>query len=176
MINILDLTLERLRETLQNDFGQPRFRADQIWQWLWQKLARDFTSMSNVSVKTRALLAEHFCITYPKIRKKQISSDNTTKFLLELSDGALIETVLIPTEDHEGKTRISQCISTQVGCPMQCTFCATGALGFERNLSMGEILGQVLVAREYLQDLHPEHPIIKNLVFMGMGEPQRQDF
>ncbi|MBQ7457478.1 MAG: 23S rRNA (adenine(2503)-C(2))-methyltransferase RlmN [Desulfovibrio sp.] len=171
MRNILDFTLDELRTTFVEELSEPRYRADQVWRWLWRSLAHDFACMTNVSVKTRERLAEEFTITWPRVVTIQKAQDSTTKFLLELDDGARVETVLIPSTDHLGKTRWSQCLSTQVGCPMACTFCATGQLGFERNMSMGEMLGQLLVGRDYVQDLAPEHPIIKNVVFMGMGEP-----
>ncbi|MBQ7609362.1 MAG: 23S rRNA (adenine(2503)-C(2))-methyltransferase RlmN [Desulfovibrionaceae bacterium] len=171
MQEILELPRETLTTLLTEQFGEPRFRADQIWQWLWQKMARDFSAMTNVSRAARERLAEHFTITWPKIVLVQKSSDTTTKFLLELCDGARIETVLIPSCDHEGRVRWTQCLSSQVGCPMACTFCATGQAGFVRNMTMGEILGQILVARNFVGDARPDHPIIRNLVFMGMGEP-----
>ncbi len=153
------------------ELGEPKFRALQVWQWLWQKLARDFDSMSNVSKSTRAKLAEVARITWPTVTTVEKSKDGTIKFLLELADGAQVETVLIPSKSRLGVGRLTQCLSSQVGCAMGCTFCSTGTMGFERNMTHGEILGQVLVAREYLGDVRPEHPKIRNLVFMGMGEP-----
>lgn len=171
MREILDIPRKRLTEILTEELGEKRFRADQVWQWLWQKMARDFSAMTNVSRTTRERLAENFAITWPTIVLVQKSADTTTKFLLELADGTRIETVLIPSTDHAGKVRWTQCLSTQVGCPMACTFCATGQAGFTRNMTMGEMLGQVLVARSYVNDVRPDHPIIRNLVFMGMGEP-----
>lgn len=151
--------------------GEPKFRAVQVWQWLWQRMARDFEGMSNVSKSCRALLAEQARIIWPEVVRVQESADGTTKFLLRLEDGALVETVLIPSESREGVRRWTQCLSSQVGCAMACTFCATGSMGFERNMSMGEILGQVLVGRAHLGDVRPDWPILRNLVFMGMGEP-----
>ena len=107
----------------------------------------------------------------PEISLVRKSSDGTVKFLLRLADGEHIETVLIPSTDKAGATRMTQCLSTQVGCAMACTFCSTGKLGFTRNMSMGEILGQVQAARAWLGDTLPEKPLIRNLVYMGMGEP-----
>ncbi len=153
------------------DMGEPKFRAVQVWQWLWQKMAKDFESMSNVSKGTRAKLAEVAHITWPTVSTVEKSKDGTVKFLLTLADGAQVETVLIPSESREGAVRLTQCLSSQVGCAMGCTFCSTGSMGFERNMTHGEILGQVLVAREYLGDTRPDHPKLRNLVFMGMGEP-----
>jgi 23S rRNA (adenine2503-C2)-methyltransferase len=125
----------------------------------------DFEAMSNISKTFRAALPERMTITLPRARTIQESSDGTIKFLLALSDGALIETVLIP--DGE---RYTQCLSSQVGCPMACTFCSTGGMGFERNMRPGEILGQVLFARAHLAERR-QGMELKNLVFMGMGDP-----
>ncbi|MDR2055319.1 MAG: 23S rRNA (adenine(2503)-C(2))-methyltransferase RlmN [Desulfovibrio sp.] len=171
MINLLDFTLPELAVWMRTELGEPAFRATQVWQWLWQKLARDFGDMSNVSVACRARLAERAVIGWPEVRHVRESRDGTTKFLLRLHDGALVETVLIPSDSRAGTRRWTQCLSCQVGCAMGCTFCATGQAGFERNMRMGEILGQVLVARAYLGDRRPDHPALRNLVFMGMGEP-----
>lgn len=171
MTNLLDLTLPELTAWVQDELGEPKFRAQQLWQWLWQKLATDFAGMSNIAQKTRERLAQCARIVWPEVITTQQSSDGTTKFLLGLEDGCRIECVLIPSEGHDGKVRWALCLSTQVGCPMGCTFCATGHLGFKRNLTMAEILGQVLVARAHMGDTRPDHPIVRNLVFMGMGEP-----
>ncbi len=170
MIDILNMTLPEL-EAYMLSIGEPKFRAVQVWQWLWQKMARDFDSMTNVSKSTREKLKECAIISWPHIKATEISKDGTIKFLLSLSDGAEVETVLIPSASREGKARLTQCLSSQVGCAMACTFCSTGSMGFERNMTHAEILGQVLVARDYLGDIRPEHPILRNLVFMGMGEP-----
>ena len=170
MVDLLDLTLPELEQWLQ-ERGEPRFRAVQVWQWLWQRMARDFDCMSNVSKACRALLAAEARITWPEVARVQESTDGTTKFLLRLEDGALVETVLIPSDSRDGVRRWTQCLSSQVGCAMGCTFSATGSMGFERNMRMGEILGQILVARAHLGDDRPDWPILRNLVFMGMGEP-----
>ncbi len=164
MINILDCSLEELRSLL-TQLGQPGFRADQIWQWVWQKGSHDFQEMTNLSRGLRASLAHRFCIEWPHMHTLLESRDGTLKLLLELSDGALVETVLIPERDH-----FTQCLSSQVGCPLACTFCSTGDLGFSRNLTSGEILGQVLVARDLLHK-RGSALAFRNLVFMGMGEP-----
>ncbi|MDD2967073.1 MAG: 23S rRNA (adenine(2503)-C(2))-methyltransferase RlmN [Desulfovibrionaceae bacterium] len=171
MKDILNMTLPELTQWMVQDLGEPKFRAVQVWQWLWGKLARDFESMTNVSKNTRARLAQEAEIVWPEVQRVQQSKDGTTKLLLRLRDGALVETVLIPSENRDGGIRLTQCLSTQVGCAMGCTFCSTGTMGFERNMSMGEIMGQVLVAREYLDDRRLDHPKLRNLVFMGMGEP-----
>lgn len=171
MVNLLDLTLPELRAWMQEATGEPKFRADQIWQWLWQKMARDFQAMSNVSKACREKLAGLAKIEWPRVVRVQKGADDTTKFLLALSDGALVETVLIPSESRDGSRRWTQCLSCQVGCAMACTFCATGQMGLERNMTQGEILGQILVARDHLGDMRPDRPVLRNLVFMGMGEP-----
>ena len=171
MINLLDYTLPELTDWMQNELGEPKFRAVQVWQWIWQKMARDFDAMTNVSKACRERLAQCAEIRWPEIVTVEQSSDDTTKFLLRLQDGAGVETVLIPSDSREGVRRWTQCLSSQVGCAMACTFCSTGTMGFERNMTMGEILGQILVAREHLGDTRPDWPVLRNLVFMGMGEP-----
>ncbi len=164
MQNLIELNKNDLEAFVVEDLNLPCFRAEQIWQWLWQKRVRTIDGMTNLSKTLRAQLREMAEIRWPEMARVQQSRDGTIKFLLKLVDGALVETVLIPMQD-----RYSQCLSTQVGCAMACTFCNTGKLGFERNLTYGEIMGQILVGRQYLEDrgMHP----LKNLVFMGMGEP-----
>lgn len=153
------------------ELGIPAVRALSVWQWLWQKGVTDFDQMTGISAKTSAILAEHFCISLPAIQTQQVSRDGTRKLLLKYADGATVETVLIPGEARHGIVRLTQCLSCQVGCAMGCAFCATGQMGFTRNLSTAEILGQVLVARKVLHDHDPARPLIRNVVFMGMGEP-----
>ncbi|MBE6442872.1 MAG: 23S rRNA (adenine(2503)-C(2))-methyltransferase RlmN [Desulfovibrio desulfuricans] len=171
MINLLDMTLPELEAWMGEELGEPKFRAVQVWQWLWQKMARDVDAMTNVSRACRERLAAAAAIVWPEVAAVEESRDGTTKFLLRLADGAQVETVLIPSDSREGARRWTQCLSSQVGCAMGCTFCSTGQMGFERNMSMGEILGQVLVARAHLGDARPDRPVLRNLVFMGMGEP-----
>ena len=170
MIDILNMTHSELRAFICGDLGEPAFRADQVWQWLWQKGACSFSEMTNVSKTTRAVLEDRCVIRLPEVAAEERSEDGTVKFLLRLADGQCVETVLIPSESREGILRMTQCLSCQVGCAMSCTFCATGGMGFIRNMTMGEILGQVLVARRYLGDT-VENPRLRNVVFMGMGEP-----
>ncbi len=117
--------------------GEAPFRARQLWQWLWQKRERDFGRMTNISKELRTRLAEAGRIGWPGLVKTRCSRDGTTKFLVALEDGQHIETVLIPEKDH-----FTLCLSTQVGCALGCTFCATGRMGLIRNLTMAEILGQ----------------------------------
>lgn len=170
-MNLPELPWPQFRDWFVQELRQPQFRAVQVWQWIWQKLARDFDCMSNVSKALRATLTERAEIVWPGIVASQSSSDGTVKFLLEFRDQAQVETVLIPAENRAGVIRWTQCLSTQVGCPMGCQFCATGQLGLQRNMTTGEILGQVLIGRHYLNDTRPDLPILRNLVFMGMGEP-----
>ncbi len=169
--DILSLPFEELENYIVNELKQPKFRAKQLWEWLWRRNASTFDEMSPLSKDFRAILNEKAEILKLTLIDMQESKDGTKKFLLALPDGESIETVLIPSTDREGKVRITQCISCQVGCAMACTFCSTGTLGFTRNMTMGEIVGQIQFAREYLGDTDPSHPMIRNIVYMGMGEP-----
>ncbi len=121
--------------------------------------------MSNVSKQLRSSLAAEWSIDWPQVHSVHTSRDGTVKFLLRLTDDCLIESVLIPDRD-----KLTQCLSSQVGCPMGCTFCSTGKMGFVRNMLAGEIAGQILVAREYTEK-HLPHFKLNNFVFMGMGDP-----
>jgi len=164
MTNLIDLTFHEL-ETLIVSLDEPPYRARQVWQWLWQKGCRDIAAMTDVSKALRTRLGEVATIEWPAVARISESADGTVKFLLTLGDGESVECVLIPEKDH-----YTACLSTQVGCAMGCAFCATGLMGFRRNMTPGEMLGQVLVARQYLLD-KGETLALRNLVFMGMGEP-----
>ncbi|EKO39855.1 MAG: 23S rRNA methyltransferase [Solidesulfovibrio magneticus str. Maddingley MBC34] len=164
MTNLIDLTFHEL-ESLIVSLGEPPYRARQVWQWLWQKRCREIAAMTDVSKALRARLEEVAEIRWPAVEAVRESRDGTVKFLLALGDGERVECVLIPEKDH-----YTACLSTQVGCAMGCGFCATGMLGFRRNMTPGEMLGQVLVGRQYLEDKGVELGL-RNLVFMGMGEP-----
>ena len=164
MTNLIDLTFHEL-ESLIVSLGEPPYRARQVWQWLWQKRCREIAGMTDVSKALRARLEEVAEIRWPVVEMVRESRDGTVKFLLALADGERVECVLIPEKDH-----YTACLSTQVGCAMGCGFCATGMLGFRRNMTPGEMLGQVLVGRQYLADRGVELGL-RNLVFMGMGEP-----
>ncbi len=170
-INLVEFDYPALENWVVSDLKQPKFRAMQIWQWIWQKLEWDFSKMTNISRELRDILTEKAYVGLPGIVSTSTSKDGTTKFLLEYPDGARVETVMIPALNKAGETRWSQCLSTQIGCPMKCAFCATGKMGYKRNMTMGEILGQVLVGKEWLKDNRPDRPVLRNLVFMGMGEP-----
>lgn len=144
------------------DHGERPFRADQILKWLYVRLADDFEQMTDLSKSFRRLLNDHFTIQRPAIAQTLCSTDGTRKFLFRLADGQTIESVLIPERDHH-----TLCVSSQVGCAQGCRFCLTGRGGFARNMTAGEIVGQVWEIRKRLDD--PAR--LTNLVFMGMGEP-----
>ncbi|MBK9051990.1 MAG: 23S rRNA (adenine(2503)-C(2))-methyltransferase RlmN [Chloroflexi bacterium] len=163
MINLYDLDQPALTQLL-TDLGQPAFRAKQIWQWLYQKFPASLDEMTNLPQTLRQALAEHVTLHDYTIAAREYSRDGqTTKVLLQLPDGKYIETVLMRYDK-----RRTLCISTQAGCAMGCVFCATGQMGFLRNLTSGEIIQQVMYfARELAQT--GEH--VTNIVMMGMGEP-----
>jgi 23S rRNA (adenine2503-C2)-methyltransferase len=148
--------------------GQTKFRAKQIVQWLYEKRAKNWEEMTNLSQSLRSQLAATFSIERLPVVRLTGSQDTTRKFLFRLHDGRLIETVKIPANVHfdGGRSdRITLCVSSQVGCAYDCKFCASGLAGFTRNLSVEEIVGQVLAAEEEAGDT------VCNIVFMGMGEP-----
>jgi len=159
--DLLGLTRERLAETLAPVIDRP-FRAEQIYQALYARAARDVSEMTDLGKDLRARLAERFRIGLPEITEKRVASDGTCKYLFKLHDGATIEAVDIP-ERH----RRTFCISSQAGCALACSFCVTGYWGAGRNLTAGEIVGQVLAIRAD-RGLPMEG---LNIVFMGMGEP-----
>ena len=155
-------------EQLITSIGQPRFRAKQLIQWLYKHGVESYDEMKNLPAALRAKLAEEAPLIPPKIIDKQVSADGTRKFLLGLHDGCQVETVGIPSRDMNSKgepRRLTVCFSTQVGCPMRCSFCATGKEGFTRNLAPGEMVWQILVCqREFGKR-------VSNVVAMGQGEP-----
>ena len=146
------------------DNGEKAFRAKQVYQWLWQKSASSFDEMTNLSKTTRALLEEHFYFNLLEVDLMQRSKDGTIKNAVKLHDGAMVESVLIPTEK-----RITACVSSQVGCSLDCTFCATAGLKRMRNLTPDEIYDQVVVIDQQGKEYF-DRPLT-NIVFMGMGEP-----
>ena len=162
--NLLNLTPAQAAERLREFFaahGEPAYRAKQVVRRLWTNPASSFEAMTELPKQLRELLARHF--TLPRLRElvRQRSADGTEKFLFALADGQAIETVAIPEGD-----RLTLCISSQAGCALQCAFCATGAMGFQRNLEVFEIAGQVREMRLLDPPIH-----VTNVVFMGMGEP-----
>jgi 23S rRNA (adenine2503-C2)-methyltransferase len=168
--DLTDMTRDELTKFLV-DAGQPRFRGDQVFRWLWEKLATSFDEMTDLPAAFRKRLAEIARIGAVRAERVDTSRDGTRKLLVRLSDGKAVEAVLIP----EG-TRMTLCISSQVGCALACAFCATGTMGLTRNLTPGEIAGQVALAVRILRDEpHAKHPDrerpVTNVVYMGMGEP-----
>ena len=138
------------------------YRVHQVFTWVYHYHCRDFSEMSNISKSLRAQLAEHFHFSLPKVQQRTHSKDGSIKYLLELNDGAVVECVWMPSE-----SRKTLCLSTQVGCRLNCSFCLTASLGLKRNLTAGEIIGQHIAINEELD----EKDQITNVVFMGMGEP-----
>lgn len=164
-LDIRKLSREEIKDFLIAH-GEKAFRAKQIYSWLWQKSCTDFDDMTNLSLPLRTLLKEHFVINDIEEDTVQYSSDGTIKTRYRLHDGHMIETVLIPVPEQQ---RFTVCVSSQVGCSLSCSFCATGQMKRERNLDHGEIYDQVVKTDRIAQDRYG-HPIT-NIVYMGMGEP-----
>ena len=174
-INLIGLTRDQLRDALI-DAGTPdrqaKMRVGQIWTWLYHWGLRDFAGMTNLSKDLRALLADRFCIEIPQVVTRQISTDGTRKYLVRIAGGHEVEVVYIPETD-----RGTLCISSQVGCTLTCSFCHTGTQKLVRNLTAGEIVGQVMLARDDMDEWpvqgepNREGRLIYNVVLMGMGEP-----
>jgi 23S rRNA (adenine2503-C2)-methyltransferase len=165
--DIAELELEELEQALTS-LGRPRFHARQILHWLDRKGVTDFGAMSDIGRDLRVELARAFEFRMPDVVRKERSVDGTTKFLLRLADDRLIESVFIPERSADGeRDRLTFCLSTQVGCAMKCAFCLTGKMGIDRNLTAGEIVGQVRVLARELALLDKRF----NIVLMGMGEP-----
>ncbi|AWM14073.1 23S rRNA (adenine(2503)-C(2))-methyltransferase RlmN [Flavobacterium sediminis] len=161
--DIRALTKEQLRDFFTAN-GDKAFRGNQVYEWLWQKRAHSFEDMTNVSKETRAMLEANFVINHIKVDTMQRSSDGTVKNAVRLHDDLIVESVLIPTEK-----RTTACVSSQVGCSLDCNFCATATLKRMRNLNPDEIYDQV-AAIDNESRLYHGHPL-SNIVFMGMGEP-----
>ncbi|MEE2673441.1 MAG: 23S rRNA (adenine(2503)-C(2))-methyltransferase RlmN [Myxococcota bacterium] len=159
--NLKDLSVQRLGEHFVSE-GIPRYRADQVADWLYQRGVEDPHEMTNLDGPLRERLASEWRTRALWLDVLKVSSDGTRKLVLRAADDEVVEAVLIPEE-----RRNTLCISTQVGCPLACSFCATGAMGFTRNLSTAEIVDQVCRAREVVE----REDRISNIVFMGMGEP-----
>jgi 23S rRNA (adenine2503-C2)-methyltransferase len=161
--DIRAVSKELLREFFVTH-GDKAFRGNQVYEWLWSKGAHSFEDMTNISKETRAMLESNFVINHIKVDKMQRSEDGTVKNAVRLHDGLVVESVLIPTN-----TRTTACVSSQVGCSLDCNFCATARLKRMRNLEPAEIYDQVL-AIDKESRLYYNHPL-SNIVFMGMGEP-----
>lgn len=161
--DIRKLSLEELKAFF-TDHGDKAFRAQQVYEWLWKKSAKDFDQMTNLSLTTRELLSNHFVINSIRVDRMQRSADGTIKNAVTLHDGLIVESVLIPAEN-----RITACVSSQVGCSLACRFCATARLKRMRNLNPDEIYDQVVAIQQQCE-LFFGRPLT-NIVFMGMGEP-----
>ncbi|GLO72322.1 dual-specificity RNA methyltransferase RlmN [Phaeobacter inhibens] len=174
-INLVGLTRDQLRETLiahGTPEKQAKMRVGQIWQWIYQWGKRDFAEMTNLAKAYRADLDEHFEIATPEVVSKQVSTDGTRKYLVRIAGGHEVEVVYIPEEG-----RGTLCISSQVGCTLTCSFCHTGTQKLVRNLTAAEIVGQIMMARDDLDEWpvpgapKDETRLLSNIVLMGMGEP-----
>ena len=161
--DIRALTKEELRTFFESN-GDKAFRGNQVYEWLWSKSAHTFEDMTNISKATRSMLEENFVINHIKVDDMQRSSDGTVKNAVRLHDGLVVESVLIPTE-----TRTTACVSSQVGCSLDCKFCATARLKRMRNLNPDEIYDQVAAINQ--ESLLYHNRKLTNIVFMGMGEP-----
>jgi len=164
-VNLFGLDRAALRARFA-EMGEAPYRADQVMNWIYRRGVDDFALMSNLGKDLRARLADHFVIHPPELISGQVSADGTRKWVTKAGEGQAIETVFIPEDD-----RGTLCISSQVGCAMDCSFCATGAQGFSRNLGAAEIVAQVWFASKTLGGNFQTDRVISNVVFMGMGEP-----
>jgi 23S rRNA (adenine2503-C2)-methyltransferase len=165
--SIKGLSLKELQEFVES-LGEKKYRAAQLFSWLYAKGGQSFDEMTDISKEFRSILEHSARMDNLELARKSVSpSDGTTKFLFRLNDGLMIESVLIPPEEGSpaAERRLTLCVSTQVGCPLDCKFCATGTMGFLRNLTAGEIIDQVIQAQRHASRR------ITNLVYMGMGEP-----
>ncbi len=174
-VNIVGLTRDQLRDALiaaGTPEKQAKMRVGQIWQWVYHWGVRDFAQMTNLAKDYRALLAEKFEIALPEVVTRQVSEDGTRKYLVRIAGGHEVEVVYIPEEN-----RGTLCVSSQVGCTLTCSFCHTGTQKLVRNLTAGEIVGQIMLARDDLGEWpEPGAPkdetrLVSNVVLMGMGEP-----
>ena len=162
-IAIRNLSFDQLKAEMLAA-GEPAFRAKQVYEWIWKKAARSFDAMGNVPKTTREWLSEKFSLQIVTTAEAQISSDRTIKSSFQLHDKNLIEGVLIPTRE-----RVTACVSSQVGCSLTCSFCATGYMDRKRNLESFEIYDQVVLIRDQAQEKYGQ--ALTNIVYMGMGEP-----
>ncbi len=173
LTNLAGLTRSELGALLGERFAldekQARMRASQLWRWIYDFGARDFSVMSNIGKEMRAALAEQFTLERPKVIERQVSTDGTRKYLLGFGPGIEVECVFIPNVGRTG----ALCVSSQVGCTLNCTFCHTGTQKLVRNLTAAEIIGQVIAVKDDLEEWpsDKEDRQLSNIVFMGMGEP-----
>ncbi len=165
MKNLYNYKLEKLEELLMNEYDQKKYRATQLFKWIYERRETDFNKMSDVSLKFRETLQNEFTLERPQIFKKQLSKDGTIKLLLKMSDESLVETVLM--RYNYGNVA---CVSSEVGCNMGCAFCASGFLKKKRNLETSEMVGQILVLDELLKE-EGNNERVTHIVVMGTGEP-----
>jgi 23S rRNA (adenine2503-C2)-methyltransferase len=163
--NLFGLDRTQLRACFA-EMGEKPFRADQVMQWIYRRTADDFDLMTNISKDLREKMKQRFVIKHPELIAEQVSQDGTRKWVLRLDGGNAIETVFIPEDD-----RGTLCISSQVGCAMDCSFCSTAQQGLNRNMTTAEIVAQVWFAAKTLGGDFQNERVISNVVFMGMGEP-----
>jgi 23S rRNA (adenine2503-C2)-methyltransferase len=161
--NIRHLTLEELEQYFEG-IGEKKFRAKQLYEWVWQKGALSFADMTNLSKQLRQQLGKNFTLPALTVDTTQYSADGTVKTRFKTWDGHLVEGVLIPTE-----SRFTACVSSQIGCSLSCKFCATGYMERERNLEFDEIYDEVVIINHQCEKIHGKK--LTNIVFMGMGEP-----
>ncbi|MFY0638855.1 23S rRNA (adenine(2503)-C(2))-methyltransferase RlmN [Maricaulis maris] len=170
--SLAGLTREQLRDVAIDcgvDAKKAKMRAEQLWRWIYHYGVTSFDEMTNISKDLRAVIAEKYALHRPKLIDRQVSVDGTRKYLIELAPGVECETVFIPDVARSG----ALCVSSQVGCTLNCTFCHTGTQALVRNLTAAEIVAQVMIARDDLEEwpTSNENRKITNIVFMGMGEP-----
>ncbi len=168
---LVGLSREQIRTALEKAGLEPRqakLRSKQLWHWIYNRGVSNFAAMSDIAKAQRGWFAERFIISRPEVVEAQVSSDGTRKWLLRTHDGSDFEMVFIPDAD-----RGTLCVSSQVGCTLNCRFCHTGTMQLVRNLTSGEIVGQVMLARDSLGEWpsQPEGRMLTNIVMMGMGEP-----
>jgi 23S rRNA (adenine2503-C2)-methyltransferase len=161
--NIRTLSKSEIQEYFE-DLGEPKFRAAQVYEWIWQKQAFKFEDMTNLSKELRARLAKDFAFPSLRIDTTQHSADGTVKTRFKTFDNHFVEGVLIPTDE-----RRTACVSSQIGCSLSCKFCATGYMDRERNLEFDEIYDQVVLINQQSEKTYEKR--LSNIVFMGMGEP-----
>lgn len=168
---LLGLDLNQMEEFLLC-LEEPRFRGRQVYKWIYQKECSSFYEMSDLPRSLRKKLDEKARVSIPRVLKQRVGKDGSRKFLMELDDKKKIECVLLP-QSRDKKSSYTLCLSTQVGCPIACSFCATGQSGFQRNLRAFEIIGQYLGSKKELNKRlkSPRAELISNIVYMGMGEP-----
>src|SRR5688572_135052 len=161
--NIRQLNLAELEQYFET-LGEKKFRANQVYEWIWQKGAGSFEAMSNLSKELRQKLSEEFSLPSLVVDTTQVSSDGTIKTRFKTADGHMVEGVLIPTEERK-----TACVSSQIGCSLSCRFCATGYMERKRNLEFDEIYDEVVLINKQSEKIYGKK--LSNIVFMGMGEP-----